>query len=91
MSRSKASAILVKDDSRQITGIVTDADLREKILAQGLPSDTPVSGIMSSPVITISADSQVFEAFLTMIGKDKRTWPCAENPATSPALLRKRT
>jgi CBS domain-containing protein len=72
MSRSKASAILVKDDSRQITGIVTDADLREKILAQGLPSDTPVSGIMSSPVITISADSQVFEAFLTMIGKDKR-------------------
>ncbi len=72
MSRSNASAILVKDDSRQITGIVTDADLREKVLARDLPPDTPVSAIMSSPVISISADSQVFEAFLTMIHKDKR-------------------
>jgi len=72
MSRSNASAILVKDDSRQIAGIVTDADLRTKVLAENLTSDTPVSKIMSSPVITISSDCLVFEAFLAMIGKDKR-------------------
>lgn len=72
MSRSNASAILVKDDARLITGIVTDADLREKLLARDLPSDTPVSEIMSLPVISISAESLVFDAFLTMIHKDKR-------------------
>jgi len=72
MSRSNASAILVKDESRRITGIVTDADLREKVLARELPSNTPVKDIMSSPVISISSDCQVFEAFLTMIDKDKR-------------------
>ena len=72
MSRSNASAILVKNQSRRIDGIVTDADLRTKVLAEDLPPDTPVSEIMSSPVLTISSDCQVFEAFLTMIDKDKR-------------------
>ncbi|MDZ7665481.1 MAG: putative nucleotidyltransferase substrate binding domain-containing protein [Desulfotignum sp.] len=72
MSRSNASAILVKNQSRRIDGIVTDADLRTKVLAKDLPPDTPVSEIMSSPVLTISSDCQVFEAFLTMIDKDKR-------------------
>jgi CBS domain-containing protein len=90
MSRSNASAILIKDDSRQITGIVTDADLREKVLAKDLPSDTPVSQIMSSPVITISADSQVFEAFLTMINKDKRHLAvCGESGDISGILTEK--
>ena len=72
MSRNNTSAILVIDPSRRIQGIVTDADLRNKVLAQNLASDTPVSGIMSSPVLTISTDCLVFEAFLTMIDKDKR-------------------
>jgi CBS domain-containing protein len=72
MSRSNASAILVKDESRRIAGIVTDADLRSKVLATDLSPDTPVVEVMSSPVITIPADCQVFEAFLTMIDKDKR-------------------
>ncbi|MEE4363082.1 MAG: DUF294 nucleotidyltransferase-like domain-containing protein, partial [Desulfotignum sp.] len=71
MSRNNG-AILIKGADRQITGIVTDADLRAKVLAQEMAPDTPVSAVMSSPVITISADCQVFEAFLTMIDKDKR-------------------
>ena len=72
MSRHNASAILVKDDTGSVTGIVTDADLREKILARNLPGSTPVSEIASSPLISISADCQVFEAFITMIREDKR-------------------
>jgi CBS domain-containing protein len=72
MSRHNASAILIKDKQSRITGIVTDADLREKVLANGLAPDTAVSDIMSSPLISISAYGQVFEAFLTMIQKDKR-------------------
>ncbi len=71
MSRNNASAILVKSNTR-ISGIVTDADLKEKVLAQGISPASPVSDIMSWPIVSISSDCQVFEAFLTMIGKDKR-------------------
>ncbi|MCP4718439.1 MAG: CBS domain-containing protein [Desulfobacteraceae bacterium] len=72
MSKNNTSAILVKSDIKRIQGIVTDADLRKKVLAKNISPLTPVSKIMSKPVISISSDSQVFEAFLTMIKKDKR-------------------
>ena len=72
MSRSNASAILIKKDKRTIQGIVTDADLREKAIAKHVDLSQPVSKIMSSPIVSISADCQVFEAFLFMIEKDKR-------------------
>ena len=72
MSKHNASAILVKSDTHEIKGIVTDADLRERVLAQNISPLAPVSGIMSAPLMSISSDSQVFEAFLVMIQKDKR-------------------
>jgi len=72
MSRNNASAILIKKDRRTIQGIVTDADLRKKVIATHMDLSQPVSNIMSSPLISISADSQVFEVFLSMIENDKR-------------------
>jgi len=72
MSKHNSSAILVKSDTHEIQGIVTDADLREKVLTQNISPLAPVSGIMSAPLMSISSDSQVFEAFLVMIQKDKR-------------------
>lgn len=72
MSRNNVSAILIKKDRRTIQGIVTDADLREKGIAEHIDLSQPVSTIMSSPLVSISADCQVFEAFLSMIENDKR-------------------
>jgi len=72
MSRNNASAILIKKDRRTIQGIVTDADLRKKVIAKHMDLSQPVSNIMSSPLISISADCQVFEVFLSMIENDKR-------------------
>ena len=72
MSKNNASAILVKSRNNHINGIVTDADLKKKVLAKDLSPSSPVSNIVSSPIISISSDCQVFEAFLTMIEKDKR-------------------
>lgn len=72
MSRHKGSAILIKDDKRNIKGIVTDADLRKKVIPEQMALSQPVSTIMSSPLVSISADCQVFEAFLSMIENDKR-------------------
>ena len=72
MSKSASSAILVRNEKKKIQGIVTDADLRTKFLAKGLNPLEPISSILSYPVITIPADSQVFEVFLKMTTKDKR-------------------
>ncbi len=72
MSKNNTSAILVKKDKATIEGILTDADLREKAIAGDMDLSGPVSGIMSSPVTSISADCQVFEAFLSMVKNDRR-------------------
>jgi CBS domain-containing protein len=72
MSKNKASAIFIKKEKLGIQGIVTDADLRKKALGKNMDLKLPVSLIMSSPLVSIPADSQVFEAFLTMNQEDKR-------------------
>ncbi|MCP4673314.1 MAG: CBS domain-containing protein [Desulfobacula sp.] len=72
MSQNNASAIFIKKEKLGIQGIVTDADLRKKVLGQNMNLKMPVSSIMSSPLVSISADCQVFEAFLTMNQEDKR-------------------
>lgn len=72
MSKNSVSAIFIKEKKLGIKGIVTDADLRKKVLGNNMDIKLPVSNIMSSPLITISADCQVFEAFLAMNQEDKR-------------------
>lgn len=72
MSRNNTSALLVKKDRQTIQGIVTDADFKNKVMAENMDLSQPVSCIMSSPVATISADCQIFEAFLAMVKHDTR-------------------
>ncbi|SDU60938.1 DUF294 nucleotidyltransferase-like domain-containing protein [Desulfobacula phenolica] len=72
MSQNNTSAMLIKKNKHTIHGIVTDADLKNKGIAKNLDLSEPVSTIMSSPLVSISADCQVFEAFLSMVEHDKR-------------------
>lgn len=53
--------------SQIMAGITTDRDLRIRVLAEGLPLDTPVDKVMSPSPITIQADDSVFEAMLCML------------------------
>ena len=71
MAKTHSSSLLVKNEST-IAGIVTDADLRERVIAQDMDTQISVEQIMSTPVISISDGSLVYEAFLTMIEKDVR-------------------
>ena len=59
------SAILVR--AREGLGIVTDVDLRDKVVAGGVSRDAPVSAIMSTPVHTIGADTLAAEASIAML------------------------
>ena len=59
------SAILVR--GRGGLGIVTDVDLRDKVVARGSTGDAAVSSIMSSPVKTIGSDVLAAEAAVAMM------------------------
>lgn len=66
MARGRVSSIVVTENVLYPMGIVTDNDLRSKVLAVGLSPGADISRIMNSPVITVEPDAYVFDALLTM-------------------------
>ncbi|HOW65243.1 MAG TPA: DUF294 nucleotidyltransferase-like domain-containing protein [Candidatus Paceibacterota bacterium] len=62
MARAKSSAILVQSPSGDSIGIVTDQDLRNRVLAVGHSTACPVSSIMSAPLVRIEDRALLFEA-----------------------------
>ena len=66
MRQKNISSMLVTDRGFPI-GIVTDRDLRNKVVCKGInPSELFVSDVMHSPLITLTEDSFVFEALYLM-------------------------
>lgn len=67
MAEHKISSLIVVDQTGQPVGIVTDRDLREKVVARGTDFHNPLGTVMSSSLVTINADEFCFEALLKMI------------------------
>lgn len=70
MTDNGVSALLLmdeKDGKPVLRGIITDRDLRTRALSEALPSETPISDIMSEDLITIRSNAFIFEAMLTML------------------------
>jgi CBS domain-containing protein len=65
MIGERRSAILVNASAG--LGIVTDVDLRNKVVVGGVSRDAPVSTIMSTPVHTIGAEALAPEASIAMM------------------------
>ncbi len=64
MERSGIGFVAVLDGD-DLVGVVTDRDLVRRGLAAGLELDARVDGVMSSPVLTIDADTDLHDAFAT--------------------------
>lgn len=62
MARAKASAILVKGPNGEPVGIVTDRDLRDRVLAVGRDPQQPAAMVMSAPLVRIPNHALLFEA-----------------------------
>ncbi|MGH8874817.1 MAG: CBS domain-containing protein, partial [Acidimicrobiia bacterium] len=75
MRDARASSVLVNDDP---PGIVTDRDLRNRVLAQGMGADTPVAEVMSRPLRTLPAATPIFEALTFMVDEDIHHLPLEE-------------
>jgi PAS domain S-box-containing protein len=72
MTKNNSNSALVKNDKNEYIGIITDLDIRERAVAEGMDLNKPISEIMSAPLITISADAMIFEAIQLMMGKRVR-------------------
>ncbi len=67
MTEAHIGSLLVADAEQKIVGIITDKDLRTKVVAAGLDYQTPVTAIMATPVQTIPAHTICFDAMLKMM------------------------
>ncbi len=70
MAELGVGSLLVTDSSGLLVGIVTDKDLRSKVVAEGLGYGVPVSAVMAAPVRTIPAESFCFDALLEHIKQE---------------------
>ena len=67
MSAEGVGSIVVVDAAGDPRGIVTDRDLRRKVLAEARDAEATEAGaIMSSPLVTLPPDAFAFEAILAM-------------------------
>ena len=66
MEQQGTDILLVQNERGENAGVITDVNLRRQVMAVGGQMDRPVSGIMSSPVISLPASSCIFEAGLLM-------------------------
>ena len=70
MSRRRCSSIFIRESGGVFVGIVTDNDLRKKVIGPGYDIKRPVSEIMSSPLGTVPARAPIFEALMSMMQKN---------------------
>ena len=65
MARERISSLLVEGEGW--SRILTDRDLRTRILATGRSSETPVEEVMSFPVVTLRSDAMIEDVLLAML------------------------
>ncbi len=67
MTKQRISCIFVKKKGEEsILGFITDITLREDVVAEEVPYNTPVSGIMENPIVSLPEDALIYEAILLM-------------------------
>ena len=80
MAEADISCVLVRLEDAY--GVVTDSDLRRKLVARGLGSDTPVSELMVAPAITFQADRLAVDAMIDMLDADIHHLPVVDARGT---------
>ena len=73
MTQADSRAVLVLDASGSLQGIVTDTDLRARVLAVGLdPATTPIGDIMTVAPLIVPATQTASDALLLMARRNVR-------------------
>jgi len=77
MSRENVSSILVVKEG-ELCGIVTDKDLRQRVLVEGLDTSMPIEKVMTVHPMSIPADADVDSALLMMMRKNYHHLPIVD-------------
>jgi CBS domain-containing protein len=78
MRAERISSLLVEGEP---LGILTDRDLRNRVVAEGRPSATPVAEVMSAPLFTLPAETPVYEALAVMVERGIHHLPVTQGKA----------
>lgn len=63
----------------RLAGIVTDRDLRRRVVATGFDTERPIAEVMTASPVTASDDTYLFEAMLTMLRLNLHHLPVLSN------------
>lgn len=66
MTEEGSTAVVVMDEAGRARGILTDRDLRTRVVGVGLPVSTPVRLVMSTPVFSLEGATPCLEALFAM-------------------------
>nr|WP_236630078.1 DUF294 nucleotidyltransferase-like domain-containing protein [Thermus thermamylovorans] len=75
MRQEGISSLLVAGEP---LGILTDRDLRNRVLAEGRPPSTPVAAVMSAPLFALPAETPLYEAVAAMVERGIHHLPLTE-------------
>ena len=86
MSQAAVSSILVVEEG-VLAGIVTDRDLRNRVLSAHLDPRRPVREVMTSPALTLRKDAAAFEALLEMVSRSIHHLPIVDDHGSPVGLV----
>ncbi|MGD9495136.1 MAG: DUF294 nucleotidyltransferase-like domain-containing protein [Armatimonadota bacterium] len=90
MTASRATAALVRSEAGEAIGIFTDRDLRERVIAAGADLSTPISRVMSAPLIVVPEDAVIYEALLAMEEREVQHLAVADDSGHIVGVIRHR-
>jgi CBS domain-containing protein len=67
LATSPSGALLVLDGQGSPLGLITDTDLRSKVILEGRSLDQPAQSILSRPLIQLGPEADLSEALLSML------------------------
>jgi CBS domain-containing protein len=86
MSEEGVSSLLIMrpgteedEPEKVLAGILTDRDLRSRVVAPGLSYDAPVTEAMTANPVTLDDDAYAFEAMMTMLRFNLHHLPILDN------------
>lgn len=83
MTNESVSSLLIHGTDEALpVGIITDKDLRRRVLAVGLSDQTRVAEIMSEDLVFVEHGQRIFEAMLIMLRRKVRHLPVLKKKKT---------
>lgn len=88
MMQSKRAEVIIVLDNGAPAGIATDSDILDQVVSKGEDSDSvPLRKVMSSPIVTISANTSVKEALQLMRVNAVKRIPVRDNDSNIIGLV----